>query len=82
MQKENLPGWSEAEKWIGKLCIFQEYDGAPHKYGILTNIKYKDDSFLVRAVYCTVYGNTKYEYSHCELVKPDDDIIYKGGDNE
>ena len=31
-------------------------------------------------------GNTRtaggYEWQHCEPVKPDDDIIYKGGDNE
>ena len=44
--------------------------------GILTSIDtetFKEPQFVC---------NDEYDYEHCEPVKPDDDIIYKGGDNE
>ena len=75
--------YAEQRKWIGKLCRFwnkTEYtDGL---YGFLTDIvptnKYKpEDNYFVP--FKDEFGSF---YEHCEPVKPDDDIIYKGDDND
>lgn len=73
--EEPADPYAEQRKWIGKLCWFWDED--------------RKDAF------CDVLGcvdeNSKYPYvnldcydgyKHCEPVKPDDDIIYKGGDND
>lgn len=60
--------YAEQRKWIGKLCKVYDYSDSVH-YAILENIWDNSD-------YC--YGTLVGDYQHCELVKPDDDIIYKG----
>lgn len=68
--------FSEQRKWIGKLCWFWDDDNTNSSCGILTSIDtetFKEPQFVC---------NDEYDYEHCEPVKPDDDIIYKGGDNE
>lgn len=57
---------------IGKLCKFKWGQGC--YYGILTNIKRKPTELP--------FESNGRAFSNCEPVKPDDDIIYKGGDNE
>jgi hypothetical protein len=66
--------FAEQRKWIGKLCRFRDNPAFEWKYGILEKI-YEDAEFPFWDTDC-------YEYAECEPVKPDDDIIYKGGDNE
>lgn len=66
--------FAEQRKWIGKLCRFRDNPACEWKYGILEKI-YEDADFPFWDTDC-------YEYAECELVKPDADIIYKGGDNE
>ena len=66
--------YAEQRKWIGKLCKFRDNPACEWKYGILEKI-YEDAEFPFWDTDC-------YEYAECEPVKPDDDIIYKGGDNE
>lgn len=57
---------------IGKLCKFKWGQGC--YYGILTNIKRKPTELP--------FESNGRAFSNCEPVKPDDDVIYKGGDNE
>lgn len=76
--KENVQDkFAEQRRWIGTLCKF--WDGnktatqtTDFAYGTLLEI---DD-----------YGDFKCDtmtwFDNCEPVKPDDPIIYKGGDNE
>ena len=68
--------FAEQRKWIGKVCWFWDDDNTSSSCGILTSIDtetFKEPQFVC---------NDEYDYEHCEPVKPDDDIIYKGGDNE
>ena len=68
--------FSEQRKWIGKVCWFWDDDNTNSSCGILTSIDtetFKEPQFVC---------NDEYDYKHCEPVKPDDDIIYKGSDNE
>lgn len=69
---------AEQRKWIGKLCRFWDDDvfvtSNDWAFGILTSI---DKGMQYQ--YCC---NENCNFKHCEPVKPDDDIIYKGGDNE
>ena len=75
--------YAEQRKWIGKLCRFwNKTEYTDDIYGFLTDIiptnKYKaEDNYFVP--FKDEFGSF---YEHCEPVKPDDDIIYKGGDNE
>ena len=65
----------ERKKWIGKLCWF--WDGK-------TNDK-KNFSILTRFDLMSKYpyrDNVSTFWQHCEPVKPDDDIICNGGNNE
>lgn len=66
--------YAEQRKWIGKLCRFRDNPVCEWKYGILDRI-YEDTAY-------PFLDTDGYEYEECEPVKPDDDIIYKGGDNE
>lgn len=70
--------FAEQRKWIGCLCRFWDDDAFVTSndwaFGILTSID-KGMQFQ----YCC---NENCNFKHCEPVKPDDDIIYKGGDNE
>lgn len=73
--------YAEQRQWIGKLCWF--WSGNFKQCGILTavfdNNKYGENDlteeypFQRDSIGC---------WQHCKPVKPDDDIIYKGGDNE
>ena len=71
--KENVQDkFAEQRKWIGKVCWFWDDDNTNSSCGILTNIDtetFKEPQFVC---------NDEYDYEHCEPVKPDDDIIYKG----
>lgn len=75
--------FAEQRKWIGKLCRFwNKTEYTDDLYGFLTDIvptnKYKaEDNYFVP--FKDEFGSF---YEHCEPVKPDDDIIYKGGNNE
>ena len=70
---ENLQDpYGEQRKWIGKVCWFWDNDNTNSSCGILTSIDtetFKEPQFVC---------NDEYDYEHCEPVKPDDDIIYKG----
>lgn len=63
--------FAEQRKWIGKLCWFWDED--------------RDDAFCDVLGY--IFESSRYPYAqtdssdgykHCEPVKPDDNIIYKG----
>ena len=75
--------YAEQRKWIGKLCRFwNKTEYTDDLYGFLTDIvptnKYKpEDNYFVP--FKDEFGSF---YEHCEPVKPDDDIIYKGDDND
>lgn len=70
--------YAERRKWIGKLCKFWDDDAfitsKDWAFGMLTSI---DKGMQYQ--YCC---NENCNFKHCEPIKPDDDIIYKGGDNE
>ncbi|MEE1030434.1 MAG: hypothetical protein UIC65_05420 [Alphaproteobacteria bacterium] len=72
-QVDPIDPYAEQRKWIGKLCRCWDSDINDDIWGILQDIKdNKTEKYYL-------YG---IGYEHCEPVKPDDDIIYKGGDNE
>lgn len=74
--KENVQDkFAEQRKCICKLCWFWNDDKADKVIGILTGVFDEADRPFERNINQTLY-------KHCEPVKPDDDIIYKGGDNE
>lgn len=64
--------FAEQRKWIGKLCRFWDANPDKRQLDILIDI----DSGI------TPYEIDTSYYQNCEPVKPDDSIIYKGGDNE
>lgn len=64
--------YAEQKKWIGKLCKFWDDDNTNSSCGILTSID--TETFEEPQFVC----NDEYDYEHCEPVKPDDDVIYKG----
>ena len=70
--------YAEGLKWVGKLCRFRHCDDTRWKYGILKDVIYDTSSFLVDIR----YKMGGIEFRECEPVKPDDDIIYKGGKDE
>lgn len=69
--------YAEQRKWIGKACWFWDGNAQTKAFGQLNQIDPLDDG--QNAPYQTNYGQW---YEHCEPVKPDENIIYKGGDNE
>lgn len=67
VKNENL--YTEQHKWIGTLCRCWDSNINDDVWGILQDIKdNKTEKYYM-------YG---IGYEHCEPVKPDDDIIYKG----
>ena len=71
---ENVDPYAEQRKWVGKICRFWNDDESleDSTYGELVNIfdaPHEDCPFQCG------YGEW---YEHCEPVKPDDDIIFKG----
>ena len=70
--------FAEQRKWIGKVCKFWNDNDEPENYvyGVLCNIfdRYHEG--------CSFQCGNGEWYEYCQPVKPDDDRIYKGGDNE
>lgn len=66
--------YAEQRKWIGKLCMFSNGDGFD-EVGYLTEIDPDMPEYKFRC-------NCHDYYEQCKPIKPDDDIIYKGGNNE
>ena len=60
----------EQYKWIGKLCKFWDNDEDVFNYAILKEINEYSNYPYVKP--------NRNVFKHCEPVKPDDDIIYKG----
>lgn len=63
-------------KWLGKLCKFWDGDEqiSHLRWGILYSI-----TPISPLPFCCSLGDGKtFYYEHCEPVKPDDDIIFKG----
>ena len=73
MKAEPSNPYAEQRKWIGKLCKFWDYDGEENWFSILEHIDKNSP--------CPYCASGDWWYKHCEPVKTDDDIIYKGGDN-
>ena len=69
---EKMNSQDDTSKWVGCLCRFWDDDPADYVFDILKEIS-------VGGGYIKLGGVI---YSHCEPVKPDEDIIYKGSDNE
>ena len=68
--------YAEQRRWIGKLCKFWDEDEriSHLRWGILYTITPTSP-----LPFCCSLGDGKtFDYKHCEPVKPDDDIIYKG----
>ena len=74
IQAEPADPYAEQRKWIGKLCKFWDYDDEEKWFSKLEYID-KNSPYP----YC---ASGDWWYKHCEPVKPDDDIIYKGANNE
>ena len=71
--------FTEQRKWVRKLCWFWDDEKEEKVCGILTTI----DSDCGLSDRCPYWNDTTSNwFEHCEPVKPDDDIIYKGGNNE
>lgn len=70
--KENVQAdpYAERRKWIGTLCKFWDYDGEEKWFSILEHID-KNSPYS----YC---ASGDWWYKHCEPIKPEDIIIYKG----
>lgn len=67
--------YAEHRKWIGCLCRFWFDNKKQADIGILGDI----DEDEIHPYFNADLG---HNYKCCEPVKPDDDIIYKGGNNE
>ena len=77
--KAPVDPFAEQRKWIGKVCRFRDEHYKPDcwEYGVLKDIEDVDT-----AIASAFRSSDGYWYDICEPVKPDDDIIYKGGDND
>lgn len=78
-QKENTENEEPTDlyakqRWVGCLCRFRHGLGVTPTYGILGEILPDSDFPYYKK-------DTDTYWKYCEPVKPDDDIIYKGGDN-
>ena len=71
--------YAEQRKWIGKVCKFWNWDTGLAHYSKLITIKDINDGEMSN---CPFRADDGGWYMYCEPVKPDDDIIYKGGSNE
>lgn len=68
--------YAEQRKWIGCVCRFWYDNPDDTVLDYLGKIQTGENGI-------EYYGKETYDwFPHCEPVKPDDDIIYKGGDNE
>ena len=67
--------YAEQRKWIGKLCRFWNFNDGAIDIGILKAI----DHIKLTIPYI---NDIDCSFAYCEPVKPDDNIIYKGGDND
>ena len=67
--------FAEQRQWIGCLCRFRHGLGVAPTYGILGTISPDSDFPYYKK-------DTDTYWKYCEPVKPDDDIIYKGGKDE
>ena len=69
--------YAKQRKWRGKLCKFWDDSDEPENcvYGVLCNIF---DLFDLPHEDCLFQCENGEWYEHCEPVKPDEDIIYKG----
>lgn len=63
--------YAQYRGWAGKLCRFWNIDKDKAIYGILEEVK-------ADWAYRFQMKGEKYLFDHCEPVKPDDDIIYRG----
>ena len=73
---ENVDPYAEQRKWIGRLCELWSGNSKNHRYGILKGIAkntYEGHKTIHK------YQALSMSFEHCIPVKPDDDIIYKGG---
>lgn len=67
--------FAEQRKWVGKLCKFWFADAEHPTFGILDFV----DAGPHPEPFHTDCGESEQGwYPHCEPVKPDDDIIYRG----
>lgn len=62
--------YAEQRKWIGKVCKF--WDNLDNNYSLALLVKIIEKEPMPFEDY---RGN---QWHHCEPVKPDDDIIYRG----
>lgn len=69
--------YAEQRKWIGKLCRFWDTNIGENVWGILGGINFSENE-----KYPYLCNQLHEVYQNCKPVKPDDDIIYKGGDND
>ena len=69
--KEPADPYAEQRKWICKLCWFWNENYEDGVIGVLTGVFDNADRPFESNINQTLY-------KHCEPVKPDDDIIYKG----
>lgn len=73
--EEPADPYAEQRKWIGCLCRFWFDNKKQADIGILGDI----DEGEIHPYFNADLG---HNYKCCEPVKPDDDIIYKGGDDD
>ena len=70
---EQIDPYAEQRKWVGKNCKFWDYD-YDYEHDYFDTLKgITDDGLFIG------HNGT---WKHCEPVKPDNDIIYKGGKDE
>ena len=74
IQVEPADPYAKYRKWNGKLCRFWNVNKDDAIYDILEEV-ITDWSYQFKT-------KRDYIFDHCEPVKPDDDIIYKGNANE
>jgi hypothetical protein len=72
---EPVDPYAKQRKWAGKLCWFWDAEPEDKIVDVLSCIDISDK-------YPYVMCDHQVHYKHCEPVKPTDDIIYKGDDNE
>ena len=75
IQVEPTDPYAEQRKWIGKLCKFWFADAEHPTFGILDFV---DAGPHPEPFHINCGESEQGWYPHCEPVKPDDDIIYKG----
>lgn len=76
--KKTTDLYAEQRKWIGKLCRFRDKDYKDDQwdYGLLQAVERPETVHIWKTG--SFKHNLGHWYNYCELVKPDDDVIYKG----